>query len=84
MTLTQATILIGVLYVIGVIAEAIVGSWAAFVFYLIMALLFVMVIVKPYDASIRKLLYYISLIMNILGAIGLVIAIIVMFAGDWE
>ena len=43
-----------------------------------------MVIVKPYDASIRKLLYYISLIMNILGAIGLVIAIIVMFAGDWE
>ena len=76
--------MIGVLYVIGVIAEAIVGSWAAFVFYLIMALLFVMVIVKPYDASIRKLLYYISLIMNILGAIGLVIAIIVMFAGDWE
>ena len=76
--------MIGVLYVIGVIAEAIAGSWAAFVFYLIMALLFVMVIVKPYDASIRKLLYYISLIMNILGAIGLVIAIIVMFAGDWE
>ena len=84
MTLTQATIVIGVLYLIGTISEAIMGQWAAFVWYLIMTLLFGMVIAKPYDASIRKLIYYISLILDILGAIGLVIFIIIAFAGDWE
>ena len=84
MTLTQATILIGIIYILSAILDAIVGQWINFVFCLVVGLLFGMVIFKPYNEGVRKLLYYLYLILQIIGAVGFIIAVIVIFASDWE
>ena len=84
LSLTQATIAIGLLYVLGVIANAINHFWIGMALDICFVLLFVMVIVKPYDISIRKTLYYIYAILSAIGLVGLVIFTIVIFASDWE
>ena len=84
MTLTQGSILIGILNVFGAIGMAISGNWYGFTFNLVLATLFIMVLVKPYDAGIRKIIYYVYLIGTILGLIGFIIFIIYAFASDWE
>ena len=84
MSLTQATILIGILYLLETISNAISGMWLGFAFALCMTLLFVLVIVKPYNADVRKLLYYIYLCLLIAQGVAFTIFIIYAFASDWE
>ena len=84
MSLTQGTILIGVLYLLGTIATAIAGQWASFAFYLVLTCLFGLVVVKPYNADVRKIIYYIYFVLLILGLIGMVIFFIYAFASDFE
>ena len=84
MSLTQATILIGILYLLEAVSNAIAGMWLGFAFALVMTGIFVMVIVKPYNADIRKLLYYIYLCLLIASAVAYTIFIIYAFASDWE
>ena len=76
--------MIGILNVLGSIACAISGNWWGFAYNLVLALLFVMVLVKPYDAGIRKLIYYIYIISCIIGFIGFLVFIIYAFTSDWE
>ena len=83
-SLTQATLLMGLLYVIGAIATAVAGIWYEFAVYCVMSSIFVMILVKPRCAGTRKLLYYIYLILSVLGAIAFVIWTIILFTGDFE
>jgi len=81
-SMTAATLVLGALCLIGCIFDAIGGMWVGFVTQLIMALLFVMVIVKPHDVSIRKSLYYIMFVMTVINYVGLIAVFIYLLATD--
>ena len=84
LTLTQATLILGAIYIIGAIFYGVSGSWINFIIWLITSLLFIMVLVKPHDANIRKMLFYIAAIMSLIGLACLVIFFLVyLIDGDW-
>ena len=49
-----------------------------------MTCLFGLVVVKPYNADIRKIIYYIYMGLLVAGGIAIVIFLIYAFASDWE
>ena len=79
-SLTVATVIIGVLYLISAISSAIQTAWAPFVVYLIMAGLLGSVLVQPNNAGLRKIIYYTYVALAIAGAVGILIWIIYAFA----
>ena len=58
LSLTQATIVLGVFQLFATIFYAIVWEWVNFTFSAIVSLAYILVIIKPYDACNRKILYY--------------------------
>ena len=49
-----------------------------------LAVITLMVLIKPHDSNTRKLIYYVYLVVAIAQLIGVVIVIIMMFAGSWS
>ena len=90
-SLTCGTITIGILQVIGAISYAIaaigansyavVGNWVAFSFAAVLAVITLMVLIKPHDACIRKLIFYVYLVVAIRQLIAVLVVIIMMFVG---
>ena len=83
-SLTTATLIIGTLYLIGAIVNAIQGIWAAFAFDLAFVALFAIVVFKPYNEGVRKLIYYLFMILAVVSYTAFFIFIIIAFTGDWE
>ena len=81
-SLTCATLILGLLYLIGCIADAVAGLWLTFAIQLVMSLLFIMVLVKPHDVTIRKILYYVVMIMTVINFVALIIVFIYFLATD--
>ena len=84
MSLTQGTILSGVTYLTASIIFAIMGGWLVFSFCLAVTILFSLIIVKPYNSDVRKLIYYIHLGAMIAGTVSTAIFFIYAFASDWD
>ena len=83
-SMTTATLILGALYLIGCIFDAIAGMWLGFAIQLIMSLLFIMVLVKPHDVTIRKILYYLVMAMIAINFVGLIIVFIFfLVTDDW-
>ena len=51
---------------------------------LIVCSLFFIIVAKPDSISLRKAIYYIYMVLMILGLIGYFIFIIIVFSSDWE
>ena len=81
-SLTTATVIIGCIYLIGGVINAVNGVWLNFAFQTLLAGLFCMVLFYPRNVSLRKLIFIIEAVFYILGAIGFVILLIVYFATD--
>ena len=84
MSLTSATILIGVLYLLSAIGSAVVQNWWGFAFEICLVGIFSLVLCKPHSEGTRKLIYYVVAIIMALGAIAFIIFVIYAFASDWE
>ena len=84
LTLTQATLILGLIYIIGAIYYVTIGSWINFAIWIVASVLFIMVLFKPHDAMIRKLLFYIGSILSIIGLVAIIIAFLIFLVnGDW-
>ena len=83
-SLTCGTITIGILSALSAISYAIKGYWITFSFAGVLAVITLMVLIKPHDSNTRKLIYYVYLVVAIAQLIGVVIVIIMMFAGSWS
>ena len=82
LSLTTATLILGALYLCGTIYYAVINEWASFAISLVISLLYVMVLVKPGDANIRKLLFYMVSFLSVVGLLTLIIVFIVYLAND--
>ena len=83
-SMTTGTLILGALYLLSSIGDAISGYWFAFALSVVITLLFVMVLVKPHDINIRKLLYYIVSILTTIQLVGLVVVFIfLLVTDDW-
>ena len=82
LSLTTATLILGALYLCGTIYYIVVGEWASFAVSLVISLLFILVLVKPHDANIRKILFYLISFLSIIGLLVLIIVFIVYLAND--
>ena len=82
LSMTSATLILGALYLIGCIMNAVGGWWINFAITLIISLLFVMVLVKPHDIYIRKILYYSVTGMTVINFLGVIIVFIYLLATD--
>ena len=84
-SLTAATAILGCLYLLATIYYAIISEWGAFAIYLITTLVFIMVIARPNDANIRKLLFYIVTVLSVIGLVAACIFFFVILAnGDFS
>ena len=81
-SLTTATLILGALYLLGTIAYAVTQQWVSFSISLILTLLFVMVLVKPGDIGVRKLIFYLVTIGQIIGTVALILVFIILMATD--
>ena len=84
-SLTTATIVLGILNLLGTVAYGVAMNWTSFAISLIITLLYLMVVVKPYDVYTRKILYYTVMITGAIGVIVLAIVGIVLWVtfDDW-
>ena len=81
-SLTTATVLIGILFILNAALQAIAGAWVSFALNLGMASLFGIVIAKPRNASLRKVIFIINVAINVMAAVGFVILLIFFFVTD--
>jgi len=82
LSLTQATILLGILQLIATISYAIAGQWVNFSVSALISLIYIMVFCKPYDVSVRKILYYLILCGQLVGLVTFVIVLIIYLTSD--
>ena len=84
-SLTTATIVLGILNLLGTVAYGVAMNWTSFAISLIITLLYLMVVVKPYDVYTRKILYYTVMITGAIGVIVLAIVGIILWVtfDDW-
>ena len=81
-SLTTATLVLGALYLLSCIGNAVSSMWLGFAISLIISLLFVMVLVKPNAVYIRKLLFYLVSVMSAIQFLGVIIVFIYLLATD--
>ena len=82
LSLTTATLLLGAINLAAVIYYGIMEEWASLAVGCISVVLMAGVLVKPHDANIRKLLFYIATTLAVIGFIALVIVFFVWLAND--
>ena len=82
LSMTAATILLGVLTLCSAIFYAIREEWASFAIGAFTSLLFFGVLVKPHEANIRKMLFYIASTMSLVGLVATIIVFIVWLNND--
>ena len=84
-SLTTATIVLGILNLLGTVAYGVSMNWYSFGISLVITLLYLMVVVKPYDVYTRKILYYTVMITGAIGVAVLAIVGIVLWVtfDDW-
>ena len=83
-SLTTATLIIGALNLIGMIASAIESQWITFAFYGVFVVLFSFVIIKPHNAGTRKIIYYLYAIFAALFVLAVIVGVIYIFASDYK
>ena len=81
-SLTTATLVLGVFYLLYTIGCAVSQQWVSFSIGLVMSLLFVMVLVKPNDIGVRKLLFYLIMIGQVLATVACILVFIILMATD--
>ena len=82
-SLTDATIVLGVLYALSAISGAASRQWFHFTVTLIACILFIMVCCKKNNVGVRKMLFIVVTIMQTISLLGLIIVFIVIMASDW-
>ena len=81
-SLTTATLVLGCFYLLYTIGCAVSQQWVSFAIGLVMTLLFVMVLVKPNDIGVRKLIFYLISIGQVIATIALILVFIILMATD--
>ena len=84
MSLTTTTVVIGVFYLLSSIVSAIMQLWISFAFNLVIAIAFSSVLIKPYNAGIRKILFIVVLGILCAGLIAFMGIAIYMLAANWQ
>ena len=82
-SLTDATIVLGVLYALSAISGAASRQWFHFAITLVACILFIMVCVKKNNVGVRKVLFILVTVMQTISLLGLIIVFIVIMASDW-
>ena len=82
-SLTDATIVLGVLYVLFAIGSAASQQWFNFAMGLLASFLFIMVCVKKHDVNVRKALFVLVTILQTLSVIGFIVAFGVILSTDY-
>ena len=84
LSLTHATLILGLFYILGAIYYATMGTWWNFAIWIVTSVLFIMVLIKPHDAMVRKMLFYIVSALAIIGLVATIIVFLIYLVnGDW-
>ena len=81
-SMTTATLILGALYLIGCVCDAVIENWFGFAVSLIISLLMMMVLVKPHDVYIRKILYRLVASLTLISFAVLIAVFIYLCASD--